>query len=129
MLRNENSEISNKNAKLNKYESTLSRKPPWPGSVSEESFIPIERLILDINKSPTTPNNININEITIVTNMLVPRFIEILILINIVPNIKPNIKPSTVLFGEIVSMSFLFPILLPASYAAISDIAIDKIAR
>ena len=129
MLRKENCETSNKNAKLNKYESTLSRKPPWPGSVSEESFIPIERLILDINKSPTTPNNINKNEIKIVTNKFVSRFIEIFILINIVPKTKPKIKPSIVLFGEIDSMSFLFPILLPASYAAISDIAIDKIAR
>ncbi len=129
MLRNENSETSNKNAKLNKYESTLSRKPPWPGSVSDESFIPIERLILDINKSPRTPNNTNKNEIMIVTNKLVSRFIDIFIPINSVPKTKPNNKPSTVLFGEIDSISFLFPILLPASYAAISDIAIDNIAR
>ena len=48
----------------------------------------------DINKSPITPNKINIIEIKNVVNKLASRLIEIFIAIEIVPNNKPNNKPS-----------------------------------
>ena len=37
------------------------------------------------------------------------------------PTIRPARKPSTVLFGDILLANFLFPYLLPYSYAAMSD--------
>ena len=118
-----------KTGKLSIWESTLSKRPPWPGRKSLESYTSKDLLIFDSNKSPKTPNKIKINETNKVGIVSKSKLLLITRYIANDPVIKPAKKPSTVLFGDISSYSFLLPYRLPNSYAAISEMDIEISAK
>ena len=109
------------------WESSLSQRPPCPGSKDPESLRLLERFIKLSNKSPANAKGINRMSVTIILNGKHKK--NAITAVKKAAIRKPPRKPSSVLFGLIRGIIEVLPKLDPTMYAKTSTIAVWKISK